>query len=116
MNELDDRLRAALRRTAPPAGFADRVARYAAGRQLLQQQQADPAPVRQARPKRTFVRFAAAAAFVGALGAGIQYRSVLQEREERARAEAAIQQVVQALRLAGGMLHVVQTKVKETGS
>ena len=47
---------------------------------------------------------------------GFQYRAVVQEREERIRGEAAKEQVIQALRIAGSKLQLVQSKVKEIGS
>jgi anti-sigma factor RsiW len=104
MKNLDDELRSVLRREEPPAGFADRVLQRAARRQ----------------PKRAtngvFVRWAAAAMIVGAVAGGFQYREVQKEREERLRGEAAKEQVVQALRIAGSKLHLVQAKIKEIGS
>lgn len=105
MRNLDDELRNALRREEPPAGFADRVIERAA-RGRAQHRQAN----------RPFVRWAAAAAIVAALGGGVQYRVAQKEREERLRGEAAKEQVVQALRIAGSKLQLVQAKVKEIGS
>lgn len=107
MRNMDDELRNALRREEPPQGFADRVLQRAA---------------RGAHPRRTtradwpFMRWAAAAAIVAALAGGFQYRAVVQEREERIRGEAAKEQVIQALRIAGSKLQLVQSKVKEIGS
>ena len=107
MNELDDELRKALRREDPPAGFAERVMRR------VNEQQ----PVRQAAVMRpSFMRWAAAAVLVAALGGGYQYRAVQKAREERARGEAAKEQVIQALRIAGAKLQFVQATVKEIGS
>lgn len=107
MDHLDDELRAALRRTDPPPGFAERVARRAAGTAGAR---------REVWARRPVMRWAAAAAIVAAVAGGFQYRSVLREREERARGEAAKEQVVQALRIAGSKLQLVQARIKEIGS
>ena len=107
MNELDDELRKALRREDPPAGFAERVMR-----RVKEQQPTRQAPVTQP----SFMRWAAAAVLVAALGGGYQYRAVQKAREERARGEAAKEQVMQALRIAGAKLQLVQATVKEIGS
>lgn len=108
MRNMDDELRNALRREDPPQGFADRVLQRAA----LGEVQPRPAT----RADWPFMRLAAAAAIVAALAGGFQYRAVVQEREERIRGEAAKEQVIQALRLAGSKLQLVQSKVKEIGS
>lgn len=105
MSNLDEKLRNVLRREEPPAGFADRVLQGAArGRRQPHQE------------RRPFLRWAAAAIVVGAVAGGIQYRAVQNEREERLRGEAAKEQVVQALRIAGSKLQLVQAKIKEIGS
>jgi hypothetical protein len=114
MKELDDELRAALRRQDPPAGFANRVLQRASG-PARHARAVRPDPV-STTAWRTFMRWAAAAAVVAALAGGMQYRTVLHEREERARGEAAKEQVLVALRIAGGKLHVVQARIKEIGS
>ena len=105
MRDMDDELRNALRREEPPPGFADRVLRRAAR-----------GPFEQPQTSRPFLRWAAAAAVVAALAGGFQYVSVQQAHEERIRGEAAKEQVVQALRIAGSKLHLVQAKIKEIGS
>jgi hypothetical protein len=105
MRNMDDELRNALRREEPPPGFADRVLQRAAR-----------GPFEQRQTSRPFVRWAAAAAVVAALAGGFQYRTIQQEREERIKGEAAKEQVVQALRIAGSKLHLVQAKIKEIGS
>jgi hypothetical protein len=107
MKELDDELRHALRREEPPAGLAERVLRRVADGRPPQQQMRRP---------RRFIAWAAAAALVAAVAGGIQYRAIQEDREERARGEAAKEQVVQALRLAGSKLQLVQTKIKGIGS
>jgi hypothetical protein len=105
MRHLDDELRNALRRAEAPAGFADRVIERAAREE------------RTARPSmRPFMRWAAAAMIVGALAGADQYRAVQDAREERLRGEAAKEQVIQALRITGSKLHLVQVKIKEIGS
>jgi hypothetical protein len=114
MKELDDRLRNALRRESPPAGFAERVLQRAeeTGRQD------GPAQPRLLRwsPRRPLVGLAAAAALVAAVAGGIQYRNVEQARAERAAGEAAKEEVIKALRITAGTLQVVQEKVREVGS
>lgn len=104
MRNLDDELRHALRREEAPAGFADRVIQRAARRQQRQ------------TSNRPFIRWAAAAMIVGALAGADQYRSIQNAREERQRGEAAKEQVLQALRIAGSKLQFVQVKIKEIGS
>ena len=106
MNELHDELRRALRREDPPAGFADRVMRR------LETRQPEP---RIPMVKPSLMRWAAAAMLVAALGGGLQYRGVQQERE-RIRGEAAKEQVMKALRITADKLQVVQSAVKEIGS
>jgi len=105
MRNMDDELRIALRREEPPEGFADRVLQRAAR-----------GPLEQRQASRPFLRWAAAAAVVAALAGGFQYRAVQQAREERIKGEAAKEQVVQALRIAGSKLHLVQAKIREIGS
>lgn len=105
MRNMDDELRSALRREEPPEGFADRVLRRAARRQD-----------RRRLASRPFMRWAAAAMVVASIAGGVQYRAVQQAREERIRGEAAKEQVVQALRIAGSKLQLVQTRIKEIGS
>jgi hypothetical protein len=105
MRNIDDELRNVLRREEPPDGFADRVLQRAA-RGRVQQRQTN----------RPLVRWAAAAVIVASVAGGVQYRAVQQEREERIRGEAAKEQVVQALRIAGSKLQLVQAKIKEIGS
>jgi hypothetical protein len=95
MTKLDDELRRVLGREEPPAGFAERVLRRAESG---------------SRPARRipFMRWAAAAALVAAMAGAAQYRAA---RRERAAGEAAKEQVVQALQIAGSKLHLVQTKI-----
>jgi hypothetical protein len=104
MNELERELSDALRRERPPAGFVERVLRRAAAVQ--------PQHSRRWHP---YARWAAAAALVAAVAGGVHYR-VVQERAERARGEAAKEQVIEALRIAGAKLQLVQSKIKGIGS
>lgn len=108
MTYLDDELRRALCRREPPPGFAERVLGRA-GEQPPERKLDAPRP-------SWLWRWAAAAALVGALGGGIQYYTVMERRAERARGEAAKEQVLKALRLAGSKLQVVQETVKGIGS
>ena len=62
------------------------------------------------------IGWVAAAALIVTAAGGIQYRAVEKAREERVRGEAAKEQVIQALRITGHKLQVVQAKIKEIGS
>lgn len=106
MTHLDDELRHVLSRREPPPGFAERVLRRAAEDQSNERH----------RQRWSFVRWAAAAALVGAVAGGVEYQAVLERRAERARGEAAKEQVLEALRIAGSKLQIVQEKVREIGS
>ena len=102
MTDFEDALRDALRQEDPPAGFANRVVRRT--------------PSERTHPRRSPVwMWAAAAAMVIAIGGGVQYRHVQQAREERARGEAAAEQVLKALHITGSKLQVVQTRFREIG-
>ncbi len=105
MTEFDDDLRTALGRQEPPAGFAARV---------LKRVDAETSPPERSRPH--VIRWAVAATLVAAMAGSAQYSSAQRAREERARGEAAAAQVLEALRIAGSKLQVVQEKVKEIGS
>ena len=107
MSRLDDGLREALRRVDPGPDFTRAVLERAAA----------------ARPKESWwqrlafgmrpplVRWAAAGLVACALLAtGVEYQH---ERQQRAEGEAAKQQLVLALRIAGAKLHGVQEKVLE---
>lgn len=107
MNRLEDELRMALGREEPPPGFAERVL------------------ARAAEPKRgawdaalawfraPASRWALAAACCLLLFAGLEAR---RQHELRARGEAAKQQVMVALRIAGEKLQLAQAKVQESGT
>jgi hypothetical protein len=120
MRNLDDDLKDALRREEPPEGFAERVILRAeeqssdAGSRpgpALRSVGASGPPKRRSLPLVAWL--AAAAVVVVAAGTGIHYRTaqIEQARAERAQGEAAGQQVVLALQIAGSKLQLVQTKI-----
>ena len=106
MRELDEELRRLLRREQPPPGFAERVLRRVAE---------EPARPRRGGRPAWWLRLTAAAILVTGVAGLVQYRTVQEERE-RARGEAAREQVLEALRIAGSKLHTVQEKIREMGS
>ncbi len=99
MNHIEDQLRAALPRQLPPEGFAERV---------LAATKRRPEKARWAA-LFTWPRWAAAAAIVLCLATGLEYRH---QRAERLAGEAARRQVMQALRITGAKLQLVQSKVQ----
>ena len=113
MKQLDDELRDALRREEPPVGFAERVLAAAAAGERPNAGMSGPAPLAE---RWRIAGWMAAAAVIALVAGGIQYQAVENAREERARGEAAKEQVIQALRITGHKLQVVQAKVKEIGS
>ena len=122
MKNLDDDLRAALRRKEPPAGFAGRVIARA-GEGASEQTATSTVGSgfsRIAPPKGgshvgpPVVRWLAAAAVIAAVAGGaIQYRAGQAERAraERAAGEAAGRQVMLALQIAGSKLQLVQARI-----
>ncbi|HVH29220.1 MAG TPA: hypothetical protein VM818_20840 [Vicinamibacterales bacterium] len=112
MTELDDELRKMMGRVEPPGGFAERVLRRA-GKPSATETRANLPSTKSSTP--AFVRWAVAAALVAAVAGGLEYRA---RRQEQAAGEAAREQVVQALQIAGSKLQLVQTKINrlhETG-
>jgi hypothetical protein len=103
MTDFEDELRDSLRREAPPLGFSKRVL------QRVPDERRPPW-------RRRVVLWTAAALTVMALGGAIGYSNVQRAREERARGEAAAEQVREALRITGSKLHAVQARFKEIGS
>jgi hypothetical protein len=110
MSYLEDDLKMAMRRTEPPAGFAERVLARANG----------PAPAEPrwweylmvlVRPPR--LQWVALSLIVSIMipAAGV-YRK---ERLARAEGERAKEQLVFAVHVAGNKLHRVQQKVLEMG-
>ena len=111
MKNLDDDLRAALRRKEPPAGFAGRVIARAGGVDKTIRLKPDPTD---ATIGTRIVRWLAAAAVIAAVAGGaIQYRAARIERAraERAAGEAASRQVMLALQIAGSKLQLVQARI-----
>ena len=102
MTNLEDELRDAFRRKEPDEAFVKRVLRRI--------------PDKPRARHRTVFQWAAAAAVVLAIGGSMQYTAVQRARADRARGEAAAEQVREALRITGSKLHVVQEKFKEIGS
>ena len=107
MNRDEDQLKAALRREEAPPGFTERVlARVAAQRSY---------PPNPSRWLNIFaapvLRWASAVALSAALILeGMHYRKV---QRERAEGEAAKQQLMLALRIAGSKLQLAKAKVNE---
>lgn len=116
MKTLDDELRDALCRKEPPAGFADRVLARARVASSDSSREVHVITPRVKRAEPPFMLWAAAAVLVMTIGSGLQYLAIQKQHDERARGEAAKEQVVQALRLAGSKLQLVQTKIRESGS
>jgi hypothetical protein len=108
MMRTDDELRRALRRVEPPAGFAERVLRLAAG------SGARAAAPRRGRMHRLLsgptVRWATAAALAVAVTGGVWYRA---EQHRQAQGEEMRRQVMLSLRIAGGKLQSVQARVNQ---
>ena len=101
MTNFEDELRDSLRREEPPLGFSKRVLRRI--------------PDERPHARRRVALWAAAATIVVAVGGSVQYSNVQRAREERARGEAAAEQVREALRITGAKLQVVQARFKEIG-
>jgi len=102
MNRLEDELRNAMRREEPPEGFAERLlARASARKQSLW------AGIFAARG----LRWALAGAMCLVLVvSSIEYRRA---KEERARGEAAKEQLMLALRITANKLQFAQERVQE---
>ena len=108
MNRLEDALKHALRQEEAPEGFADRVLNCVAKPSIN-----EPATRRSWRElfAQPLVRWAAAAAVCAAVViGGVHYR---QAQRERAAGEAAKQQLVLALRIAGSKLQLAKSKVQQ---
>lgn len=109
MSNLEDQLRAALRREEPPADLADRV---------LARLNRPPVPSWRERlsvlmhPPR--IQWVAVTVMISVLlpFAGVQYRKEMQYRAEGERAK---QQLLFAVHVAGSRLHKAQRKVLEGG-
>ena len=109
MNYSDEELKSALLRRDAPEGFADKVLARVATEKAAQS-----APRRESILTffmQPLVRWALAAALTGGLAAGgIHYRNL---QRERAEGEAAKQQLMLALRIAGSKLQLAKAKVNE---
>lgn len=124
MTQPENELKHALRRHDPPEGFAERVLARVAQQDLSQQNSAQP-NLPQARSRwdswlnfltQPLLRWATAAAVSAALiFGGVHYRQVesLKAQRERAEGEAAKQQLVLALRIAGTKLQLAKAKVNQ---
>lgn len=112
MNRVEELLRKSLRRDEVPPGFADRVMAR------VSQQSSMPEKARRVFSQEFFsrplVRWAAFAAVSASLiVGGIHYRDV---QRERAQGEAAKQQLMLALHIAGSKLQLARAKVNEINS
>jgi len=111
-SRLEDALKIALRRQQPPDEFADRVLARAITKESGKPASRLPWLRIFTRPifAQPVVRWATAAALVAALvGGGIYHRHV---QRQRAEGEAAKQQLILALRIAGSKLQLAKSKVQ----
>lgn len=111
MSRLEDELKYALRRTDPGPEFTARVLSRAAAAPPARKPwwQALSAAFRPAMVRWATVGVAASVLFgVG----GLEYH---RQQQVRAEGEAAKQQLVLALRIAGSKLHMAQQKVMQAG-
>jgi hypothetical protein len=96
MMDFEDQLRESLRRTEPPAGFADRViARAAAERH---------------DNRRRWTRWGVAGAMAASLFAGA---IGIEQWRERQRGQEAREQLLQAMEITGSKLQKIQKKIQE---
>ena len=106
MNDLDRQLKQALRRCEPSHGFADRVLATLAKEQVESARR---------RPQKILqfpmLRWAIAAIVLIGFGMGIAYHAH-EAQVEQARALAARQQVMVALRITGSKLRIAKQKVR----
>jgi hypothetical protein len=102
MNRLENKLREVLKREEPPAGFADRV--------LARTIETKPNAWTGIFARRGLQWRLAGALCLALVFGGIEYRHV---QEERARGEAAKEQLMLALRIAGDQMQFVQSKINQ---
>jgi len=112
-NRMEEALKNAFRRREAPEGFADRVLS-----RVTERSSDKPMVLRHQSWLRLFsqplVRWAAATGVCAALVAGgIYYRNV---QREHAEGEAAKQQLVLALRIAGSKLQLAKSKVQQVNA
>ena len=105
MNDIDRYLKEALRRCEPSAGFADRVLAQ------LAEERPQTIPVRASVFHLPVFRWAVAAVVLISIGIGLAYRAH-ERRVEEAKALAARQQVMIALRITGSKLRLARQKVR----
>jgi hypothetical protein len=111
MSYLEEDLKMALRRTEPPEGFAKRVLMRAKSPAPPEPSWWERLAVLLRPPRVQWVALSVVASILIPV-AGVQYR---QERRYRVEGEKAKEQLVLAVRVAGGKLHHVQQKVLEMG-
>jgi len=108
LNQIEKQLKNALRRQNAPADFAEQVLARLAAHNSIPQVRRDP---RWSIFTQPLVRWTAISATATCLViGGIHYRSL---RRERAKGEAAKQQLMLALRIAGSKLQLAKAKVNE---
>ena len=111
MNDVEDRLRRALRPIDPPEGFAERVMRALPERK-------PPAPVillateRTAPPVSAWRRFTAPAALAASLLVAVLLGQQIAVQQERREGEAASRELMQALRVTSQKLDVAYQAVQ----
>ena len=108
MSKWEDALRNALRREDPPDGFAQRVMAKVEARHAASGAWSGLAWVFHG-PR---LRWATALASIALVIGGLDY---WRWRDERAQGERAKQQVMLALRIAGGKLRLAQARVQRVG-
>lgn len=108
MNQIEDELKSALRREEAPPDFTGQVLARVAEQHSMRAIARNPWWNIFMQP---LVRWAAVTATAASLAiGGIHYRSV---QRERAQGEAAKQQLMLALRIAGSKLQLARAKVNE---
>ena len=108
-NHLDDALKNALRRQEAPGGFADRVLARVANQNSTEESTRRGAWL--VFFTQPLVRWGALAAIATAMIMGVVHVRTVQR--ERAEGEAAKQQLMLALRIAGSKLQLAKAKVNE---
>jgi len=109
MSYLDDELKTALRRTEPPAGFAERVLERAKAPALPEPSWWESLGVLLRPPRLQWVALSVVMSLM------IPAAGVYRRERQRAEGEKAKEQLMLAVRVAGGKLHRVQRKVLEMG-
>ena len=108
MSPIEELLKSALRRQDAPPDFTEQVLARVAGHNSVPQARRDP---RWSIFTQPLLRWAAVTATATSLViGGLHYRNV---RRERAQGEAAKQQLMLALRIAGSKLQLAKAKVNQ---